>query len=114
MEEAFEKLARDAGLCEEEMAELIRLFVDSAATDIRRLERFLASKQVPEARRRLHSLKGAGINLNLERLARYCEHAEAALDNHCCEDAAEAVIQIKQIVENLYADSVGREYPTSS
>ena len=111
MEEAFEKLARDAGLCEEEMAELIRLFIDSAVTDIRRLEGFLAARQVPEARRRLHSLKGAGINLNLKRFTRYCEYAEAALDDHCCEDAVKAVIQLKRIVENLYAEAAGREYP---
>ncbi len=114
MDEAIEKMARDAGLSKEELAELIRLFVDSATTDIRCLEGFLAAKQVPEAQRGLHSLKGAGINLNLERLARYCEHAEASLDNHCFEDAAAAVIKIKQIVENLFAESFGQEYPTAS
>ncbi len=114
MDEAIEKMARDAGLTEEELAELIRLFVASSTTDIRSLERFLAADQVTEARRRLHSLKGAGVNLSLERLAWYCEHAEAALDNHCFEDAAAAVIQIKRIVENLSAESLGLEYPTAS
>ena len=114
MDEAMKKMARDAGLTEAELAELVRLFIDSAAADIRRLEGFLAARQVPEARRRLHSLKGAGINLNLERFARYCEHAEAALDSHSCEDAAAAVIQIKRIVDNLSAESHGLEYPTAS
>lgn len=113
MDEAIEKMARDAGLTEEELAELIHLFIASATTDIRRLEGFLAAKQVSEALRGLHSLKGAGVNLSLEQLVRYCEHAEASLDNHCFEDAAAAVIKIKQIVENLFAESLGQAYPTA-
>lgn len=95
------EISRQTGLSESELAELMRLFVESAKKDIAQLEMCLRRKDHAAARYVLHSLKGAAINLDLKEFGGCCENLLSAIEAHRYEDGRAAVDTMKRIVDNL-------------
>ena len=78
----FQELAENLGLEVDEYRELIELFIDTGATDFKKIQEGMAGSDADQVMRSAHTIKGAAGNLGLmdvSETARIIE--EHAIDN---------------------------------
>lgn len=64
----FKELAESAGLEEDEFLDIVRVFVDTATSDLDRLKAAVGDGAVGEVIEAAHSIKGSAVNFGFDRL----------------------------------------------
>jgi len=88
--------AGELDLEEEEYLELIRLFIETALTDVRELESALECGETERAVRSAHSLKGASGNLLLNSIYEHAQKIEFASREGTLEGIGRELARLKQ------------------
>jgi len=88
------KLARNLGLEEEEYMELIELFIQTAMSDLKKLQSAIEKGDAEQAINAAHSLNGAASNLGLIELSGLAKEIEG-------KTRYDRLIEIKEVFQKL-------------
>ena len=96
-------LADELGLEEEDVRDLVRLFLDSTEQDLERLAQAYASGDAELLRSTAHHVKGAAGNLEVNGVAAEALAMEQAAASGDLEDPAPRIDRIRTELEALHA-----------
>lgn len=105
------QLANAIGFKETEYREILDLFIETAAAELRDIETALGSGNAEIARRAAHSMKGAAVNLGLADIG----DAAARIEEMACDrrlaDAADAfrelAVHLERVIRERAMDEAG-------
>ena len=86
----FRQLGENVGLEEDEMLELVEIFLDSSGSDLDILHSAIDKADVQQVKEAAHSLKGAAGNLGFTKIYEMARSIEEKAAQNSLEGAAEA------------------------
>jgi HPt (histidine-containing phosphotransfer) domain-containing protein len=99
------EMAENLGLEEEEILELVELFVETGTSELDKLQLAIEAGDAEKALRSAHSLKGASANLGLMEFSETAKEIEEKAHNDQLEGTLESARTLKEKM-GIIADSV--------
>ena len=99
----FEELADNLGLEVDEYRELIDLFIDTGATDFKKIQEGLDVKDADQVMRSAHTIKGAAGNLGLLEVSETAAAIEENANNNDLDGLGPIVVILKTQFEAIEA-----------
>ncbi len=93
--------AEGLGLDEDEFAEIVELFLDTAQSDIDKLKEGFESGDAEKAANAAHSLKGASGTLGFMEISEIAKTAEEDAKNNDIDKLGESVTKLNAFFEQL-------------
>ena len=97
----FKIPAERLGLEIEEYLELVELFLETGANDLKELEDAIAGNNIQAVVERSHSIKGASGNLGINEIYEIAKDIESKARDNSLEGIDDAVLKIKQYLEEI-------------
>lgn len=97
----FKSMAERLGLEEDEFIELAQLFVDTASSEIKRLEGALEASLVQGVVESSHSIKGSGGNLGFNEIFEAARYIEMQARQGSLEGASSRIETIRNNIEEI-------------
>ena len=97
----FKELAENLELEENELLELLGLFVETGYSDLNKLQSAIEDGDTEEAARVSHSIKGTSANLGLMGIFELTKRIEMSVQNNDLYGATEAAKRIKEQLDGI-------------
>jgi len=97
----FRELAENLELEENELLELLRLFVESGYSDLNELQSAIEDGDAEKAGRVAHSIKGTSANLGLTEIFEFAKRIEMNVRNNDLFGATGAAKRIKEELDRI-------------
>ena len=91
----FKKLAERLGLDEEDIKELLELYMEVTASDLAELKEAIDAKDAQLAHAKAHSIKGGSGNLGLDKMYEMAKEIDDLARTNCL-DGLESLVEILQ------------------
>ncbi len=101
LEMDLEALCQELGLDSEQFSQFASLFLDVAATDMERMRKALACEDLASVAEAAHSIKGAALTLELERICAMAKALEANAKSGKKEKLQEGIQSLAQELDRL-------------
>ena len=96
-------LGESLGLDEDEFIEIVEIFLESAATDIKRLEAAIIAKNSEALSEAAHSLKGSAGNLGFMEISKLSATIEDQARKDDISDLASSIPVLTSLIEGIKA-----------
>jgi len=96
-----ESTARNLGIGQDELLELLEVFLEASRADLEALEVALEAGEFETAADTAHSLKGAALNLELEEIARLARDLEMIAKSSRLAGADSQITALRHKLEDL-------------
>jgi HPt (histidine-containing phosphotransfer) domain-containing protein len=100
----FWELAENIGLEKEEFLDLLRLFVETSSSDLRKLQSAIDKGDRQSVVEMAHSIKGAAVNLGLDGIYEVARDVEMNARQNILGGAAEAIKSLQEKLDMISKD----------
>ena len=97
----FRELGENVGLEEDEILELVEIFIDSSGSDLDILDSAIEKADLQRVKEAAHSLKGAAGNLGFTEIYEMARGIEEKAEQNSLEGAAEALRTSKERYDQI-------------
>ncbi len=95
------RIMQDLGLKEDEVLEMMDIFIESGKSDLDMVEAALGENNIPDVARYAHSLKGAALNFGLDEITRKAQEMESEARSGALQGGFEAVALLRSMLQDV-------------